>query len=261
MDWRSMRGSKPQSALSLASTVRVAGGSSGKGWGTLAGLIAILVVRPVFYYTVGSAVNWTAALDFLAISIPFRSDLLGRMYLFSTLSFLKIFGCYYAMLLLFSAVNRRLTDEDRVQRFIRTQLGWFEKLPSWFKLLLPSLVAGLAWAGLALLFAELELIPERSSARALWGQSAAFALAAMLAWKWVLIGLFLVHLLNIYLYIGTHPAWAYIGLTSRKLLSPFSFLRVGKMDLSPVAGIVVVFAIARWVVEPAVVNIFNQFLQ
>ena len=261
MDWRSARSAKPQSILSIGGTVRHAGRATGLGFGSLAALILILVVRPAFYYTVGSAVSWTPTLNFLAISIPWRSDLLGRMYLFSTLSFLKVFGYYYAWLLFLSAVNFRLTDEDRIQRFIRGQLAWLEKLPWWFKLLLPSLVASLAWVALAALFAELELVPQGTPPKTVWLQAAAFAIAALLAWKWLLIGFFLVHLLNIYLYIGTHPLWAYIGITSRKLLAPFFFLRSGKLDLSPVAGVIIVFSVAKWSLEPLVLKIFQEHIR
>jgi hypothetical protein len=256
MEWRSARSARPQSVLSIAGTIRQAGRTPGQGFGSLAGLLLILVVRPAFYYTVGSAVNWVPTMDFLAISIPWRSDLLGRMYLFSTLSFLKVFGYYYAWLLLLSAINRRMTDEDRIQRFIRGQLGWLERIPWWLKLVLPSLAAALAWAGLAVVLAELELVPSRVT-KGLWGQSAAFALAALLVWKWLLIAFFTVQLVNLYLFIGTHPLWAYIGATSQKLLLPFFFLRSGKLDLSPVAGIAVLFVLANWLLGSFAVNLFK----
>jgi hypothetical protein len=261
MEWRSTRTAKPQSVLSIAGTVRAAGRGPGQGIGSLAGVALLFLVRPAFYYTVGSAVNWIPTLDFLSISIPWRSDLLGRMYIFSTLTFLKAFAYYYAWLLLLSAVNRKLTDEDLMQRFIRGQLGWLEKLPWWFKLLLPSIVTAIAWAGLVQLLITLDLIPGDVAGRNIRGQAGAFALAALLAWKWLLIGLFLVHLLNIYLYIGTHPIWGYIGATSRKLLLPFFFLRFGRLDLSPLAGAIAVFALARWGIEPFVANLFKSYMR
>ena len=152
-------------------------------------------------------------------------------------------------------------DEDRIQRFIRGQLAWLENLPWWFKLLLPSIVAALAWIVLAALFAELELVPQGTPRETIWLQAAAFSLAALLVWKWLLISFFMVHLVNIYLYIGTHPLWAYIGLTSRKLLLPLSFLRSGKLDLSPVAGLVAVFVLAEWWLEPLVLNVFKAHLR
>ncbi len=259
MDWRSARSARPQPALSIASTIRAAGRTPGRGFGSLAGLIVLLLLRPAFYYTVGSAVDWTPTLDFIAISLPWRSDMLGRIYIFSTLSFLKALGFYYSYLLLLSAVNRHLTDEDRIQRFIRGQLGWLEKNPWWIKLLLPSAVAALAWVGLAQLFIELQLMPEGSGD--FRGQAAAFALAAILVWNWLLVPLFFVHLVNIYLYIGVHPLWEYIGVTCRRLLRPLSFLRFGKIDLSPVAGIVGLLCLTRFVLEPLVVNLFRTYFQ
>lgn len=258
IDWRSAQAARPRSALSIASTVRPASaGSPAKGLGSLASLAVILLVRPLFYYSIGSAVNWIPTLNFLAIAIPWRSDMLGRMFLFSFISFGKALGFYYAWLLLLSATNRNISDEDGMQRFVRAQLGWLEKISWWFKLLLPSVVAGLVWVGLSSLFMALGLMPTRPF-EARWVQAGAFALAALLAWKWLLVTLFLVHMLNIYVYLGTHPAWAYASATARRLLAPFRFLQIGKLDLSPLIGAGIVLALAYWVIEPAVLGIFQR---
>ena len=258
IDWRSARAATPRSALSIASAVRPASPSSPtKGLGSLASLAAILLIRPLFYYSIGSAVNWIPALNFLAIAIPWRSDLVGRMFLFSFISFGKALGFYYAWLLLLSVTNRKVSDEDGVQRFVRAQLGWLERIPWWLKLLLPSIVAALAWVGLSVLFMAMGLLPVRPI-ETRWVQAGAFALAALLAWKWLLVTFFLVHMLNIYVYLGTHPAWAYVSVTARRLLGPLRFLQIGKLDLSPVIGAGVVLALAYWVIEPAVLSIFQR---
>src|SRR5688572_6662065 len=85
IDWLSGRGERAQSALSLASTVRPADRGTGRSFGSLAALAVILVLRPLLYYSIGPALNWTAAINYVAIAIPFRSELLSRMYVFSTL--------------------------------------------------------------------------------------------------------------------------------------------------------------------------------
>jgi hypothetical protein len=260
MDWRSSRTGKIQSALSIASAVRPADRSLGQGYGSLAFLLAILLLRPLFYYSIGPSVSWTPTLDFLAVSIPWRSDLLGRMSLFSTVSFALALGMYYAWLLLLSAVNHKEPDTDLMDRFVRGQLGWLEKVPWFLKLLIPSVVAGLGWFGLGTLLLEMELIPTVRNPNALWGQAGGFALAAFLTWKWLLVVLFLVHLLHIYVYLGTHPIFPYISRTSRKILFPFSFLRFGKIDLAPVAGIAAVIAVADLLLKPAVIKILQRFL-
>jgi hypothetical protein len=261
MEWRSARSSRPQSALSIASAVRPAGRGATPGMGSGIGLAALLVVRPIFYFTIGSAVNWIPSLDFLSISIPWRSDLLGRMYLFSMLTFGKAIGFYYSWMLLLGAVNDRLADENLMQRFVRGQLGWLEKIPWWLKLLLPAVVAGAAWHGLAFLFTALDLMPPGAPAQAVWYQSGAFALASVLAWKWLLIACFMVYFLNTYVFLGAHALWVYIGLTARRLLRPISFLRIGALDLAPVAGAIIVFSIAQWVIRPAALELFESHLR
>ncbi|HEX7859599.1 MAG TPA: hypothetical protein VF773_04690 [Verrucomicrobiae bacterium] len=263
IDWLSARGGRPQSALSLASTVRPASGSSGRSYGSLIALGAILLIRPLFYYSVGPAVNWTPALNYVATAIPLRSDLLGRMFIFSTVSFVGALGVYYSWLLLLAAVNgagRLAPEAEPMHRFVRSQLGWLDKIPWWLKVFVPSIAAGVAWMLMSLLFVDLELVPEAQTGSALRGQGAAFAVAAVLTWKWLLIAVFLLHMLNIYVYLGTHPIWPYLSGTARKLLYPLSFLRVGKVDLAPVIGAITVYAFAELFLRPLVVDVFQRHI-
>jgi hypothetical protein len=199
-------------------------------------------------------------MEILAISIPWRSDLLGRMILFSTMSFAIALGFYYAWIFLLSAVRPNKNEADVMQRFVRAQLGWLEKIPSGLKLLVPAVVAGLCWIGFVQLLGELELLPLPKSTETLWGQAGAIALASVLAWEWLLPVLFLLHLLNIYVYLGTHPAWAYISEVSRRLLAPLSFLHFGKVDLAPVAGIAIVIVLGELVIRPLAADLFNRFI-
>ena len=261
IDWRSGRTGRPQSVLSIASALRSTARDSTRGLGSIAALLAILLVRPFFYYSIGSAVNWTGSLNFLAIAIPWRSDLLSRMFLFSTLSFAISLAIYYSWLLLLAAINRpagTAAAEEVMHRFIRGQLGILYRIPWWIKLLLPSFVAAVSWMALTILLVDLDLLPATQSSRALRGQAGAFALAAVLSWKWLLIVIFLVHLMNLYVYLGTHPIWPYLSETARKLLLPLSFVRIGKFDLSPVIGIAVVFLTCDWVIKPLVIDIFRR---
>ena len=261
IDWRSGRIGRVQSALSIASALRPTNRSSSQGLGSLAALAAILLIRPLFYYSVGPSVNWIASLNFLAISIPWRSDMLGRMYLFSFISFALALGFYYSWLLLLAAINRptgTVAREEVMPRFIRGQLGWLDKIPWWLKLIVPSIVAGLGWMALAFVLVEIDLLPEMQNPQALRGQASAFALAALLAWKWLLIFIFAVHLLNLYVYLGTHPVWPYLSSAAQKILLPLSFLRVGKVDLSPIVGIIAVFVITELFLKPLVVDIFRR---
>src|SRR6476620_3160728 len=104
IDWRSgTLARQPRPPLSLASAVRPAERRLPAEFGSLAVLAFILLVRPCFYYSIGSKLGWTPQLDLLAISLPWRSDLLGRMYLYSTISFLLTLGFFYAAMFLLSA--------------------------------------------------------------------------------------------------------------------------------------------------------------
>ncbi|HEV8543962.1 MAG TPA: hypothetical protein VGR78_16345 [Verrucomicrobiae bacterium] len=261
IEWRSGRPLRRNpSVLSLASAIRPAEARRGGGFAALGALLVLLFLRPFFYWSIGAKLQWTAQTDLLAISLPWRSDLLDRMFLYSTISFGIAFGLYYSCLLLLSAINRAMPDDNPVQRFIRVQLGWLEKIPWWLKVALPMLVTGFAWIALVPLVVHLELLPPLQNYDYSWGQAAALSLTILLVWKWLLLALFLFHLLNLYVYLGKYPLWDYISITARKLLWPVSFFAVGRIDLSPVIGIGLVFFVAELGVKPGMIRLFERFM-
>src|SRR6185369_3577412 len=158
--WLNFRASRlalsaPPSPLSLVSTLKRPEQNPVNRWMSLGGLIALLFFRAVFYWDIGSALNWTAILSLGAITLPFRSDYFGRMLCYSLVSFLLTLGIFYSWLLLISAINKNVSDSDFYQRVVRLHLGFFEKLPRIIKVLLPFTIALLFWALVAPLLARM----------------------------------------------------------------------------------------------------------
>src|SRR6266567_2470389 len=117
------------SAASLAGTLRRAEPNRLRGWHFLAMLAAVLFCRAVLYAQIGPAVDWTPNLRLGAIAIPFRSDIFGRMLLFSVLSFAVTLAVFYLWCLLLSLVNGRTVDTDSLQRLVEIHLGRLGRWP------------------------------------------------------------------------------------------------------------------------------------
>src|SRR3954465_4846234 len=141
--------------VSLAATIQRTESIEPRRWFSFSCLIALLIVRAVIYCNIGSKVNWIATIDLTAIALPFRSDLLSRMFLFSLLSFLLALGIVYASLLLLSVINEKSRTTDYFCRLITLQLGFFGNLPWPVRFLLAPIVAALFWMLLSLLFVKL----------------------------------------------------------------------------------------------------------
>src|ERR1051326_3001020 len=120
LDWRAARPAAmaPAPALSLVASLKRAEPRPAKRGSLLAGLAGVLLLRALFYWQVGSALHWTPALRLGVIAPPFRSDLAGRMFLYSALSFLLALGLFYSCLLLVLIVNRGLPESDPVHRLL-----------------------------------------------------------------------------------------------------------------------------------------------
>jgi len=256
VDWRSGRVvalKTGQVTISITNSIRETEKSRFRGLGSLGALITVLLLRPFIYSSLGSSWQWTPRINLLVISIPWRTDSFAQLFVFSFLSFACTLGVLFSWLLFLSGVNAGFPENDLVHRFIRFQLGWVNKLPRWAKLIAPLIVPGLCWLAAAPLLQRFLIIPPPKSPVRYWEQAGVFCVASLLLWRWLLLLIFGVHFVNLYVYLGTHPFWNYMSQTAVRLLQPLKWLRFGRLDLSPIAGAVLVFFLAeflqRWVLK------------
>ena len=249
LNWRSMGFHRPGSyRSSLLHTLRIATPPRPRRWRYLVGLLLLLVVRGLLYHHFGPSARWVPHLSLAVVSLPFRSDLLGRMMLFSGLSFFLTLVVCHLCLLLLSIVNRRLEDTNPVQQLVRLHLGWIEHVPVFLKIGGPLLLTTLLWLALHPLFVHLGLVPPARSFSQTLGQGAILALATVLAWKYLLLGVLALYLLTSYVHLGDSPFWEFISATGSNLLKPLRIvpLRAGKIDFAPVAALLIVWFGTRY---------------
>ena len=232
--------------VSLAATLQRAEVMQPRRWFSFACLIGLLFVRALIYCQIGSRVNWIATLDLTAISLPFRSDLLSRMFLFSLLSFLVALGVIYAALLLLSVINEKSRNTDYFCRLIALQLGWIGK---WFwpiRFLIGPAAAALLWMSISPLFVNLGIIPPARNAAHAWQIAGVLTLSLLITWKYVLTLFLALHLVNTYVYLGNSSFWQFVTLTGNRLCLPIRWLRVGKIDLASPILIILIFLASHY---------------
>ena len=248
LNWRAAElpvGGRP--GTSLLSTLRPAGPPRPR-WYYWAGLPILLAARALFYWQAGQPVHWNPQIPLGPTTLSFRSDLPGRMLLFSVLSFAVALGIFYLWLLFLSWVNAQVPDADPVQRLARVWLGRLERWPGAIKLLLPLAVTVLAWSLFHPLLVRLNMVPASAPARLL-AQGAVIGLSAYLTLKYLIIALLILYLFNSYVYLGEFALWNFVDATTRRLLRPLQKLpfRAGKIDFAPVLSIILVLLAARYV--------------
>jgi len=216
-------------------------------WFFFLGLIALLFIRAFFYWQIGEALHWIPGISLGRTTLSFRSDLFGRMLLFSIFSFAIVLAIFHLWLLLLSFVNADVADDNPQQKLVRLHLGLVERWPNLAKLFLPLLAGILIWLALNPLLLRLEMVP-KISLRHLLEQGALIGFAVYLALKFLIVGFLALHLLNSYVYLGEFAFWQFINFSAQRFLSPLKWLplRIGKIDFVPALAIALVLVAAEF---------------
>ena len=249
LSWR-MAKSDPMAGATpatLAGTLRRADKPKLRGWHYPLALGLLIFLRAVVYWQIGSAVNWSASLGLAVISIPFRSDLFGRILLFSALSFSVTLAAFLLCMLFLSMISRRNAEFDAVRRFVRLQIGFLDGLPAWLKLFVPFISVSLLWWILSWLLEYRGLLPQAVSGRLRVEQSGVIGLSSYLSWKYIIAGVLTLHAVSSYVYLGSHPYWGSVTAVARQMLRPLKPvpLSAGRVDFAPLVGIALVFILSR----------------
>ena len=239
-------------ASTLAGTLQKARAPRAQRGILLAAVAALLLVRALFYWQVGPALDWTPTLDFTVTALPFRSDYFSRVLLFSALSFGRAWAVCGLCLMVLAMLRRGATEADPFQKLARLGLGRLARWP-WPLLLLLVLVAGVGlWMALHPLLARLGIGPRVTGNAPLFQQGLLVTAREILTLRFLIAAFLLAHLLNSYVYLGCHPLWESVNRTGCALLRPLRWLplRVGRVDFAPVVGIALVFLLSemalRW---------------
>lgn len=244
INWRSILFDpfEKRAPATLVGALRRAAPTKFRHWHLLAAIGALLVLRALFYWQIGSAAGWIGKLDLGVTTIFFRSNFFGQMLVFSIFSFARLLGIIYLWLLLLSILDGPMPTH----RFVKMQLGKIDGWPRWIKLLLPLVITALFWALASWPFAWLHPSPSMSAAQRI-EEALVIGLGTYLVWKFLISALFALHLLGSYIYFGKHPFWKYVDATAQTLLQPLEKipLRAGKADFAPVVGIALVFLFAE----------------
>lgn len=241
-------------AATLAGTLRKADTSAPLRSKFLAALLGLLFLRAVIYWFICPAMSLSPSLGLGVIDVTFRSDylyqkfLLSSMLIFSILSFAVTLAIFYFWCILLSAANSNIPDNDPIQKTVRQHVRWIERWPRSVKLLLPFAITALLWLVLHPVFIKLAIVPSAKSTTQLFQQAVLIGIGSYLSLKYLLVGIFLFHLLNSYVYLGNHPFWGFINASAHNLLAPLSWipLRMSKVDFAPLLGIALVFLISEF---------------
>ncbi|HEY1171727.1 MAG TPA: hypothetical protein VGH19_10175 [Verrucomicrobiae bacterium] len=209
----------------------------------LTSLITLLGLRAIFYWHIGSGVDWAPRMDFIVLSIPFRCDYFDRMLLYSVLSFFAWVGVFYLWLITLQIINDRGADANPWHAIVKRHLGWLAVLPAWMRVLIPAVIAYVAWLILSKYFGYLRILPDARNATAWLTQGLVVSLSIYLLIKLLVYAVMALYILNSFVYLGNHAFLAYMNTTAQRMLKIVRWLplRAGKFDFAPFLMIGLVF--------------------
>jgi len=251
LNWRAGKADPlgKRTPATLIGTLRSAAPQKMRRWDVPMVLSVFIFLRAALYWLVGSTLRWVAILNLGVIRIPFRTDEFGRFWffrilLFSFLSFVLTLGIFYSCLLLLSL----LKGPKPIHEFVRMQLGRIDGWPRIAKWFLPLVVTAICWWLVSWLLAWLQIIPQPLPVQRV-EEALIIAIQSYLLWQFPAAAILVLYLLNSYIYFGRHAIWNYMEGTALTLLRPLKgipFLKIGKVDFTPVVGIALVFLIAQF---------------
>ncbi len=251
LSWRSQRLDPVwrRTPATLVGTLRPAHERRFRGWHFLAALVVLVFVRGWLYWQIGSPADWTPKLDLGLILLPLRVDHLGLALLYSALSLVRVLFLFFCWMMLLLVINRRLGETDPIHKVLQAQAGPLGRWPGYVQGLLPPLLVVLSWAALQPVLTRLGLVIPAKSFGQICEQGLLIAAAMLLSVKYLIGAVLLLYLLCSYVYLGHSPFWDFISATAGNLLGPLRWLplRTGKLDLAPLAAIVLVFVLLHTV--------------
>jgi uncharacterized protein YggT (Ycf19 family) len=262
LGWRAIGLAEPARApgLSLASTLQRAAPLAARRWPPLAWLAALLLVRPLLYWQIGTPTHWNPLLGLGLIAIPFRTTSLGHMLLYSLLGFGRVLALFHLALLCLCLVNRRVSDADAVQRFVRLQLGRVTRWPAFALVLLPLGAGTVLWLIGSPLLIRMELLSPPAALGIRLQQGLLLGAAACLTWVYPIAGLLAGYFFYNHVFVGHSSLWSFVGVTGRNLLRPLRWLPLvaGRLDFAPLLALALVVAaghyallgLTRWFEHP-----------
>lgn len=250
LSWRSVRLDPlaHSTPATLMGTLKKTEPTRFKGWAFLVGLTLILGLRALAYWELGSPVDWTPKLNLGFVVLAFRSETLRTVALYSLLSFLRFQLIFYFWLFVLTAANHSSSEPDPITKLLRLHLGRIARWPAGIQFLVPCLLTAALWLPLQALLVQAGVTARVHSASYLGGQALLVGTALCFSLKWLLPAILLLHIVSSYVYLGNNPIWEFVSITSRNLLQPVHRipLRIGKVDLAPIAAIILIVLLLHW---------------
>ena len=263
LNWRSVAADPfiTGTPATLSGTLRRAQPAKPNRWNYLAAIGVLLLLRAVLYRLIGPEVNWVPKLKLFFIDLGFHFGptffgSMGTAILFSLLSFLRVFLICYFWLLVLAAINRNSSSGNPIQKLIVLQLRALAHWPRFAQIIFPILLVAALW----IIFHPLLVIANAANHvqtnLGLCVQGLLIGLAIVLTLKYLLVAILAVHLISSYVYFGRSALWDWVDMTAKNFLKVFklSSVRAGKIDLAPIAGIVLVLVLLEILPDWALVR-------
>jgi uncharacterized protein YggT (Ycf19 family) len=250
ISWRSQRFDPliRSTPVTLVGTLKRAETKRLKGVNLVLILLGLVVLRAVLYWLIGAPANWTPKINLELVVLAFRGDLFGPELLYSCLSLLRVLFVFYFWLLVLAMLNRPRPTADAIDKLVRLHLGKADRWPWPVQVLLPFVATEALWMALHPLLVRFGVVAPSHSVAHVAEQGLLVSLGLVLSLKYLLTAILLAHLVSSYIYLGTSSIWDFVAHTAGSLTAPLHRLplRLAKVDLAPVLGVLVILCLLEW---------------
>lgn len=239
--------------VTITGTLRRAEPARPFHWPLLGALMMLLILRATAYYYIGPAVSWTPRVNLYFVTLVFRGDRFEQLFLFSALSYLRVWFVFYCWLLFLALTSRRVAEPDSIHKSILLQLGRVGHWPRALQAILPLAAVTATWVVVHPLLVQCGVINPAKSPLHLVEQGLLVGAAAYFSLKYLIPPILILHLITSYVYLGDNPVWSFVSNSTRNIIAPLNRvpLRAGKIDFAPVLGVAIVLLVLHLLPEQA----------
>ncbi|MCD6339632.1 MAG: hypothetical protein J7M29_09675 [Verrucomicrobia bacterium] len=190
------------------------------------------------FWLIDTSWDWTPYLHLGVAQLPFNGAHLGLTVCYSILSFLVWLGVFWIWISCFFSLGKGSGRDGPAEAWMRTQLGWTARLPTFLKVTLPGACLGGVWWALRPCMVRANMLPPLISPDQAWQEAVLVGCATLPHWLGAMAAALFLEGLSTYFVLGYSPLLDCAKAAANRMRPLWAWIPAqwGALELRPFVG-------------------------